>query len=590
MSLLTLLNARDIAAYTAAGWWGDETIYQIAARHAQATPDAFAVRDRHRRLSYAALVAAADRLAAQLAGQGVRPGQRVAVWLASRVETAIALLACSRNGYVCCPSLHRDHKIAEVVALADRMQAAALIAQPDYGADADRHDIFAVLADRASLRCAWPVGPADGAPFAGLDSPAIDLPVSRDPNRIIYLPFTSGTTGAPKGVMHSDNTLLATAKMMARDWRLERAVLYTLSPLSHNLGLGALITAIAGGGELVVHDPPRGESLVDRLEETGAKFLFGVPTHAIDLLAEMRGRGLRRLGKVRGFRVSGAAAPESVVAGLIEHGVTPQSGYGMTETCSHQYTHPDDPPDRVAGTCGRACDGYEIRIWRLDDLDTEAAPGEIGEIGGRGASLMLGYFADQAATEAAFNAHGWFMTGDLGRLDDAGYLRITGRKKELIIRGGRNIHPARIEALALRCDGVEKAAAFGVPDARLGERVCLAIVARDAGTLDPDALLRQLDRAGLPTYDMPELILPLTEIPLTASGKIIKRELLRWVTEGRATPIRVRAAAPHPVPLPQAGRGNAAEAMPQNPDGLSAGGAVTLPLPACGERAGAARR
>src|SRR4029078_8950334 len=127
-------------------------------------------------------------------------------------------------------------------------------------------------------------------------------------------------------------------------------------------------------------------------------------------------------------------------------------------------------------TSGRACDGYELRIWRQDDPDTEAAPGEIGEIGGRGASLMLGYFDDQEATEAAFNAEGWFMTGDLGWLDEAGYLHITGRKKDVIIRGGRNIYPANIEALALRCEGIDNAAAFALPDVRLGERVCLVIV------------------------------------------------------------------------------------------------------------------
>jgi acyl-CoA synthetase len=244
--------------------------------------------------------------------------------------------------------------------------------------------------------------------------------------------------------------------------------------LSHNLGLGALITALVGGGELVLHDLPRGDNLVERLEETGAGFLFGVPTHAIDLLAEMRTRGMRCLGALRGFRISGAAAPPPVVAELMRRGVVPQSGYGMTETSSHQYTRPDDQPDRIIETCGRACDGYEIRIWCRDEPDVEAAPGEIGEIGGRGASLMLGYFDDQASTEATFNAQGWFMTGDLGWIDDAGYLRVTGRKKDVIIRGGRNIYPARIEALAMCCDGVDKAAAFPIADARLGERVCAA--------------------------------------------------------------------------------------------------------------------
>jgi acyl-CoA synthetase (AMP-forming)/AMP-acid ligase II len=541
MSLLTLLNAPALAAYTAAGFWGDETIYHLAVRHARATPGAFALRDRYCRLTYAQLVAAAsDRLAASLAGYGVRPGERVAVWLPSRVETAITLIACSRNGYVCCPSLHRDHRVADIVALVDCMRAAVLTAQPGYGADADRHDIFAELIDRAFLRVAWRVGPAHAGPFAALAGAGVDRPASRDANQIMYLPFTSGTTGTPKGVLHSDNTLLATARMMARDWRLQRTVLYTLSPLSHNLGLGALITALVGGGELVLHDLPRGHSLVDRLEETGAGFLFGVPTHAIDLLAEMRARGLRRLGAMRGFRISGAAAPPQVAAELMRHGVVPQSGYGMTETCSHQYTRPDDPPDRIIETCGRACDGYEIRIWRRDDPDVEAAPGEIGEIGGRGASLMLGYFDDQASTEAAFNAQGWFMTGDLGWIDDAGYLRVTGRKKDVIIRGGRNIHPARIEAIAMRCEGVDKAAAFPITDARLGERVCLAVVAHPGNAFDTNTLLRDLDRAGLAKYDMPEFILLLAEMPLTASGKIIKRELARWVAEGRVRPEALR--------------------------------------------------
>jgi len=538
--LLTLLSAPAIAAYTAAGYWGDETIYRLTARHARTTPQAWAVRDRHRRLSYAELVAAADQLAANLAGHGIRTGNRIAVWLPSRVETAIALLACSRNGYVCCPSLHRGHTVGEIVALVDRMRAAALIAQPGYGVDVDRQNVFAELAERDFLRCAWRVGPAEATPFGELTGPACEIEASNDANQVMYLPFTSGTTGEPKGVMHSDNTLLATARMMMRDWRLERAVLYTLSPLSHNLGLGALVTALAGGGELVVHDPTRGESLLERLTETGAEFLFGVPTHAIDLLTEVRARGARHVGRVRGFRISGAPAPATVVTELMQYGIMPQSGYGMTETCSHQYSLPGDPPERIVETCGRACAGYEIRTWRPDDSDIEAAPGETGEIGGRGASLMLGYFDDQNATEAAFNAQGWFMTGDLGWIDEAGYLRLTGRKKDVIIRGGRNINPARIEALALRHAAIEKAAAFPVGDPRLGERVCLAVVVRRGMRFDPEAILAHLDTLGLSRYDMPEFILSLSEMPLTASGKLLKRELVQRVAEGQLRPVPVR--------------------------------------------------
>jgi acyl-CoA synthetase (AMP-forming)/AMP-acid ligase II len=335
-----------VAAYSAAGFWENETIYRFAAQQARTIPGAFVVRDRYRRMTYAALMDAADRLAASLAGHGITFGDRVAVWLPSRVETAIALLACSRNGYVCCTSLHRDHRVGEVLVLVDRMRAAAVIAEPGYGADADRRDLFAELQSRDFVRLGYRVRPAETAttPFGEMPGTAIQAPASSDANQVMYLPFTSGTTGEPKGVMHSDNTLLATARMMARDWSLHRRVLYTLSPLSHNLGLGALITALTSGGELVVHDLPRGHSLLDRLEETGANFLFGVPTHAIDLLSEMRAQSVQRLAAVRGFRISGAATPPQVVRDLMSRGVVPQSGYGMTETCSHQYTLPDDPP------------------------------------------------------------------------------------------------------------------------------------------------------------------------------------------------------------------------------------------------------
>src|SRR5215210_6799074 len=276
-------------------------------------------------------------------------------------------------------------------------------------------------------------------PQASATRGEVETAPRRNANQIVYLAFTSGTTGDPKGVMHSDNTLLANARAMAADWSIdENSVVYSLSPLSHNLGFGAMVMALSAGGELVVQDLPKGASAVDRILETGANFLLGVPTHAIDILREMRERGLKNLGRVNGFRISGAAAPSEVVAGLLQHGVVPQSGYGMTETCSHQYTLPADDPKLIVETCGRACSGYEIRIFRSDNPDVEAAIGDIGQIGGRGASLMLGYFDDQQATENSFNARGWFMTGDLGRLDANDYLKITGRKKEVIIRGGHN--------------------------------------------------------------------------------------------------------------------------------------------------------
>src|SRR5205807_3584183 len=142
----------------------------------------------------------------------------------------------------------------------------------------------------------------------------------------------------------------------------------------------------------------------------------------------------------------------------------------------------------IIETSGKTCPGYELRIFKTDDQDTEAAPGEVGQIGGRGASLMLGYFDDQKATEEAFNNSGWFMTGDLGSIDANGYLRIAGRSKDIIIRGGHNIHPAHIEELATRHPAVQRAAAVPMKDARLGEQVCLAVVTRAGTNVAPGGL------------------------------------------------------------------------------------------------------
>ena len=420
-----------------------------------------------------------DAFASDLASRGMIIGQRVAVWLPSRPETVIALLACSRNGYVCCPSLHRDHTVDDIIGLLNRMRASAIVAEGGYGADAKKKDLFARASEIQTIRHVYRLekNSRELGIVTVLQAQAPTPLTTRNANRVLYLAFTSGTTGIPKGVMHSDNTLLANARALSSDWNItNQSVVYSLSPLSHNLGFGAMIMALAVGGEFVIHDLPRGESLVDRLIETESTFLVGVPTHAIDLLAELKARNLPGLGKLHGFRISGASAPPGLIEQLLKFGIVPQSGYGMTETCSHQYTVPGDDPKLIAESCGKACPGYEIRIFDRTDPNRELPPREIGQIGGRGASLMLGYFDDQTATENSFNRDGWFMTGDLGWVDENGYLRVTGRKKDVIIRGGHNIYPAKIEALSATHHAIQRVAAVPVPDPRLGERVCLAVM------------------------------------------------------------------------------------------------------------------
>ncbi|SFK22658.1 acyl-CoA synthetase [Falsiroseomonas stagni DSM 19981] len=546
--MLTLLDPDRLRQGYDSGFWRSETLYARAASQAVRAPGAIAIRDRRRAITWAALVAAADALAGDLRAAGLRAGQRVAVWLPSRVETLVALLACSRDRYVCCPSLHRDHTVGEVVELCTRMRAAALIAEDGYGADAQRHDIFTQAQGIATLKRVHRLARLEEtteAAWAGRGlEPAPDAPPIAAPDGVLYLAFTSGTTGAPKGVMHSDNTVLANARAIIADWSLtDRDVICTLSPLSHNLGFGCIVMACETGCELVLPDLPRGASLLDRVIATGTTFLVGVPTHAIDLLAEIRKRGEARVGALRGFRISGAAAPQKVVADLLAHGVTPQSGYGMTEACSTHYTLPGDPPALITGSSGRCAPGYDVRVFSRDDPDRELPAGEVGQIGGRGTSLMLGYYDDQASTEDSFNRAGWFMTGDLGWVDEQGYIRITGRKKDVIIRGGHNIFPAKIESLAMQHPAVARAAAMPVADERLGERVCLAVMLKPGAALEAEAMLAHLDAAGLSRYDMPEYWLPVAEIPLTASGKILKRAVQAELEAGRLTPVPVRFKA-----------------------------------------------
>jgi acyl-CoA synthetase len=552
-TILTLHDPRTARRYYAEGYWRGDTLYTLLRQHARSRPDAYALRDSRVRLTWQALLQWVDSLAGDLHEAGLKRGQRVSVWLPNRVEAAVIFLACSRNGYVCNPSLHQNYTVRDVVQLVERIQSAALFAQPGYGADAQKNDVFSAAAALQSIKRVYWLEPRTGAHAASQQCsrfPAPDgasdkaPPCDDNPDKVVYLAFTSGTTGMPKGVLHSDNTLLANGRAMVSDWHHdERTVLYTHSPLSHHIGTVALEQSLVAGFELVVNDLPPDMRPLDWILETRATYVMGVPTHAMDIVADMKRRGLSTLGSVKLFYMAGSVIPPELARSFLEMDIKPQNIYGMTENGSHQYTLPDDDAETITSTCGRACQGYETRLWDAENPDREAQAGEIGEIGTRGALLTLGYFDNQAATESSFNAHGWFMSGDLGRIDARGNLQIVGRKKDLIIRGGHNIHPAHIENLAVTCPEIVKAAAYPIADERLGERVCLAVIPRDGVAVEAMKVLEHLNDQGLSKYDMPEYFIALEAFPMTASGKILKRELVEWTKSGRITPQPVRWAA-----------------------------------------------
>ena len=511
---LTLHHPAAAMSYYNSGLWQKDTFYSLLQHNARNFGDRIALVDSRRSLTWAQLKAWTDGIAADLKTFGLVKGDRVSSWISNRAESVALFLACSREGFVYNPSLHRSHTCDEVGNYLRRLAPRAFVSEKGWGADRDVASLDSVLADISSLKVVYQV---DNLPQ---EAPNL-TPCDTDPDTVVYIAFTSGTTGEPKFVMHSDNTLLCNARELVRDWHLnDDAVILTLSPLSHHIAWVAAGQWLIAGCRLVANDPPEGTSTLDWVIDNKATYLMGVPTHAIDLLAQQREKGVA-LGSVDMFYMAGSPIPPAVCENLVSQGIRPQNVYGMTENSSHQYTLPHDGTEIILTTCGRGGQAYEVRIFDPSDPNRALGPNTVGQIGGRGAALMLGYYASQKATEESFNDKGWFMSGDLGALDEQGNLRIVGRLKDTIIRGGHNIYPSGIEAASVRHPDVHQAACVPIPDSRLGERVCLAV----SGAVEWRSLLDHLKQAGISRFDMPEYLVRLETFPTTASGKILKRRL-----------------------------------------------------------------
>jgi len=532
---LTLHDPGQARSFYGKGLWGDDTFYDLMCRHAEHMPSAHALRDGSERIDWRTLRARVDALADDFAERGIVAGDRVSIWMPSSVDVVVAFLACSRIGAACNPSLHHSYTCAQIVDLLTMLQASALLTAEGWGVDRDRHNFEEMTAKLPFLKKIYKAGRLP------MHITHISADAHDNPDSVAYLAFTSGSTGTPKCVMHSCNTLLANARNLVSDWGISKKdVILTLSPLSHHIGWVAAAQWLLSGAEFVLYEPKTIPNMLSWIEETGASYVLGVPTHAMDLLSEQKLRAQKSMGKVRIFYMAGAPIPDAIARSFAQQGIKPQNIYGMTECSSHQYTHPDDPLEVAVATCGRGGTAYEVKIWDPQDPDREMPAGETGEIGGRGAALMLGYYANQAATEKTFNRHGYLLSGDLGSFDADGNLRVEGRIKDLIIRGGHNIFPSRIEALAATHPRVEKVAAFPVPDERLGEKVCIAVI----GEISARELIDHLAAEGLSKYDMPEWFISLPAMPLTPSGKILKRELTEMVRRSEIAPEPVRYTTP----------------------------------------------
>jgi malonyl-CoA/methylmalonyl-CoA synthetase len=460
------------------------------ARRAAAAPERPALWQAGRGwLTRGGLEAASRRVAGRLHRAGLRAGDRVLCSAASSLDLAAAHVASLRLGLVVVPvnTAYREREVAHIVR--DAEPAAAVVDDPE--------------------RAGWlgglrTVGPAVDLPDG--EPPELDTAAPGDPALICY---TSGTTGAPKGAVLTHGNVLAGAEAIRLAWRWsERDRLLLALPLFHIHGLGNGLhgTLLAGGSAVLL---PRFEpgGLLDAARVHGATVLFGVPTMYARLAASPR------VGELRALRllVSGSAPlPPTLFDRLAEAtGRRVLERYGMTETMMN-VSNPHDG-ERRPGTVGLPLPGVELRL-------------DGAEILVRGPNVFPGYWRNPAATAEAFAPGGWFRTGDLGTLDERGYLRIEGRGKELIITGGYNVYPREVEELLLEHPAVAEVAVVGTPSEEWGETVAAFVVPAVGERPDPDELLRfAADR--LAPFKRPRILRFVDALPRNALGKVLKHEL-----------------------------------------------------------------
>jgi acyl-CoA synthetase (AMP-forming)/AMP-acid ligase II len=511
----------------------DLTIPAAVARAARDFGDAEAVAEPDGpRMSYAELHDRVRTVARALIADGVGPGDRVAVWSPNTHHWVLAGLGALYAGAVLVP-VNTRFTGPEALDVVTRTGAKALVvAGPFLGADrlaairAAAHDEGASLPD-VVIRV--PVEGGDGLDWDGLDAKAATVPAARaderaaavSPDQVSDILFTSGTTGRSKGAMSAHRQALAVARAWVECGQVTAADRYlVINPFFHSFGYKAgILACLVSGATIVpqaVYDAGRAMRLVDRERIT---VLPGPPT-IYQTMLDHPDRDRCDLSTLR-LAVTGAATVPPAFVERIRAELsfeTVLTAYGLTEAVVATMCRPGDDPDTVAHTSGRATAGFEVRI----------ADGT-GEILLRGPNVMLGYLDDPAATSAAVDPGGWLHTGDVGRLDERGYLAITDRLKDMYICGGFNVYPAEVEQVLARLPGIAESVVIGVKDSRLGEVGRAYVVTRPGHTLSTEDILAYC-RGRLANYKVPREVEFRADLPRNAVGKPLKRVLRGEVT------------------------------------------------------------
>jgi cyclohexanecarboxylate-CoA ligase len=506
-------DAERAHTYVERGWWGNDTLGAWLARHESERPDAPALIHGEQVVSWKTLARRVACVAEGLRKAGVKRGDVVAVQLPNIAEFAIAFLAICRLGAVMC-TLHMPYRGAEVAAILKHSRAKAAICL------AQAKDWSPAAAFLEHLETVIAVGPGAGRALSFSDLEA-SPPISRDvPGAVAADPFlllyTSGTTASPKGVPHNSHTILSNARLGAPEHRLgpDDRVL-SAAPFTHLFGLYALNCAWAVGAANVLlpaFTPPDLAATIERDKPTA---LFTAPAH----LAASRAMGLFDKHDWTSLKlaiVSGSACPPELVrdfAGRLP-GCAVTQLWGMTETQGGLYSRPGQPLDVHATSAGPPSPGTELRI---------AADGELQV---RGPLLFAGYYDNEAANSEAFTEDGWFRTGDLASVDEAGNFAITGRCKDVINRGGVKFNPRDVEDLLAAHPKILMAAIAPIPDPVLGERACAYVQLRPGSTdLVLEEITKYLMEKNIAKLKLPEKLVLVVEMPLTPTRKVIKSRL-----------------------------------------------------------------
>ena len=541
MKVTLTFNEQRRAAYRQQGLWGDASLADYWQQTARAMPDKIAVVDNHgATYTYSALDHAASCLANWMLAKGIESGDRIAFQLPGWCEFTVIYLACLKIGAVSVPLLP-SWREAELVWVLNKCQAKMFFA-PTLFKQTRPVDLILPLQNQLP-QLQQIVGVDKLAPATSslslsqiiADNTSLTTAITTHGDELAAVLFTSGTEGLPKGVMLTHNNILASERAYCARLNLTWQDVFMMpAPLGHATGFLHGVTApFLIGARSVLLDIFTPDACLALLEQQRCTCMLGATPFVYDLLNVLE-KQPADLSALRFFLCGGTTIPKKVARECQQLGIKLLSVYGSTESSPHAVVNLDDPLSRFMHTDGYAAAGVEIKV--VDDARKTLPLGCEGEEASRGPNVFMGYFDEPELTARALDEEGWYYSGDLCRMDEAGYIKITGRKKDIIVRGGENISSREVEDILLQHPKIHDACVVAMPDERLGERSCAYVVLKAPHhSLSLEEVVAFFSRKRVAKYKYPEHIVVIEKLPRTASGKIqkflLRKDIMRRLTQ-----------------------------------------------------------